>query len=88
MSIFRKNYLPKVVIHQDVDGKWFADDGSYLHNPNRKVFVGGVGLTEWQSKTKFETIDDLFVSLYDYACEEHIRVIKNKITYSKVNVQL
>ena len=84
----RKNYLPKVVVHQDVDGKWFADDGSDLHNPEREEFVDSVGLTVFGVKTKFETIEDLFVSLYDYACEEHLRVIKNKITYSKVNVQL
>ena len=88
MNIFRKNYLPKVVVHQDTNGLWFADNGLEPYNPEYKKFHFDSGLTYYSDLSKFHSLDDLFIALYEYACKEHLKVVKDNITYRRVQVLL
>jgi hypothetical protein len=94
MNIFRKNYLPKVVVHQDTDGLWFADNGLDLYNPDYRVFIHYFGLVStceerrYNTARKYDTLDDLFTALYEYACAEHLKAVKENLTYQRVQVQL
>ena len=88
MNIFRKNYLPKVVVHQDTEGLWFADNGLDTHNPDYLPFLSGSGLIPSYRATRFVSLDDLFTALYEYACKEHLKAVKENLTYRRVQVQL
>ena len=88
MNIFRKNYLPKVVVHQDTEGLWFADNGLDKYNPDYKVFEPHFGLTHYTNMSKFDSLDNLFIALYEYAYKEHLKAVKDNLTYQRVQVQL
>lgn len=88
MNIFRKNYLPRVMIHQDTDGLWFADNGLDHHDPDYRAFLHCFGLTLTREARKYDTLDELFMAMYEYACAEHLKAVKEKLTYQRVQVQL
>ena len=84
----RKNYLPKVVVHQDIDGSWFADDGLDPYHLDYRKFTSSFGLAYYQPPEKFKTLDSLLTALYEHACKEHLKAVREKLTYQRVQVQL
>lgn len=89
--IFRKNYVPDLSIHQDTEGKWFAEDPHSGWSDRRsfcQLKKGSYIVTEWEEPTKFDTLDTLMAALYAYACYEHLVAVKKQITYNKVKVRL
>lgn len=91
MSLFRKNYLPKMNIYQTLDSKWIAHNGE-TDVLSQRVFVkyddGSYGISALRDWTRFETLDKLMQALYDYACQEHTDAIKNQLTNSNVRAKL
>ena len=89
MSLFLKNYMPKASIHQTHAGKWVASCGNDTFDKSFVQFEDGrYYLSILGEPTRFETIDDIVMALYEYAYNDHIEDIKNQITYSKVKVKL
>lgn len=90
MTLFRKNYLPKINIYQDHGTKkWFADRQdaiiawSFVQRKDNSFDLSGL-----HDATKFETLDDLVKALYEYACMTHLNDIKAQLTYGNVKVKL
>ncbi len=90
MSLFRKNYLPKMNIYQDHDTKkWFAerqDDfitWSFFQRQDDSFDLSGL-----HDATQFGTLDDLVIALYEYACKTHLNDIKSQLTYGSVKAKL
>ena len=90
MSLFRKNYLPNMNIYQHcTTKKWFADreEGiikwSFIQRQDDSFDLSGLS-----DATQFETLDDLVIALYEYACKTHLADIKSQLTYGNVKVKL